>query len=130
MRTGKSDSNFFEGIFGGFIGSIFIALMIASYFATLGGSQEKSGGRPWFVAILMLFGLGGGYYWYQGGFDEKPVEIAAIQSSAAAPNSLCFATDNGIRGVMVASDGDVVVVKSPDGKLHSREMKLLRTVEC
>ncbi|MCZ7860937.1 hypothetical protein O9X98_05925 [Agrobacterium salinitolerans] len=130
MFTKKSDGDFtdaFSGILGLFIILAFIGMIG-------GGTAEVGRKRPWLFAIVLLAAVGGGYYYFSD--SEKPVTTPAVAAAVSIPeavvakkNVFCFEGD-GVKGAMVAMDGETIVIKDGGGKLHTYGNDELRTVTC
>jgi hypothetical protein len=129
MFTKKSDGDFTDAI-----GFIFAIALIFGFIGMLGGGTAEVGRkRPWLLAVILLAAVGGGYYYFSGGEEPAPAVVVATSTPEVAvafkKDVFCF-EGNGVRGAMVAMDGETVVIKDGVGKLHTYRNDELRTVAC
>lgn len=129
MFTKKSDGDFTDAI-----GFIFAIALIFGFLGMLGGGTAEVGRkRPWLIAVILLAAVGGGYYYFSGSEQSAPAVAVAVSTPsvgvAAKKSVFCFEGD-GVKGAMVAMDGETVVIRDGGGKLHSYRNGELRTVAC
>jgi hypothetical protein len=115
----------------GAFGFIFILAVIFSDWGGSGSRSEERRGRPFLIAIILLGGVAGGYYWMTR--PEQPLAVAVASNEVLQPQAsgaFCFQAIDGTKGTMIGMDDEKIVIKSEGGKLHTFGNGKLRTVAC